>query len=67
MNKTRKSLLTEEQSNLIAYCLENQFLEFTPEEEMDSDIILENLKEVTDFKPVEKLSHSHRRRDLDRL
>ena len=67
MNKTRKSLLTEEHYNLIAYCLENQFLEFTPEEEMDSDIILENLKEVTDFKPVEKLSHSHRRRDLDRL
>ena len=67
MTKTRKSLLTEEQYNLIANCLENQFLEFTPEEEMDSDIILENLKEVTDFKPVDKLSHSHRRRDLDRL
>ena len=67
MTQNRKSLLTEEQYNLIAYCLENQFLEFTPEEEMDSDIILENLKEVTDFKPVNKLSHSHRRRDLDRL
>ena len=67
MTKIRKSLLTEEQYKLIAYCLENQFLEFTPEEEMDSDIILENLKEVTDFKPVDKLSHSHRRRDLDRL
>ena len=67
MTKTRKSLLTEEQYNLIAYCLENQYLEFTPQEEMDSDIILENLKEVTDFKPVDKLSHSHRRRDLDRL
>ena len=67
MTKIRKSLLTEEQYNLIAYCLENQFLEFTPEEEMDSNIILENLKEVSDFKPVDKLSHSHRRRDLDRL
>ena len=67
MTKIRKSLLTEEQYNLIAYCLENQFLEFTPEEEMDSEIILENLKEVTDFKPVDNLSHSHRRRDLVRL
>ena len=67
MTKIRKSLLTEEQYNLIAYCLENQYLEFTPQEEMDSDIILENLKEVTDIKPVDKLSHSHRRRDLDRL
>ena len=67
MTQNRKSLLTEEQYNLIAYCLENQFLELTPEEEMDSDIILENLKEVTDFKPVNKLAHSHRRRDLDRL
>ena len=67
MSKTRKSLLTEEQYNLIAYCLENQFLEFTPEEEMDSNIILENLKEVTDFKPVYKVAHSHKRRDLDRL
>ena len=67
MTKIRKSLLTEEQYNLIAYCLENQFLEFTPEEEMDSNIILENLKEVTDFKPVNKLAHSHKRRDLDRL
>ena len=67
MTKIRKSLLTEEQYNLIAYCLENQFLEFTPEEEMDSEIILENLKEVTDFKPVNKLAHSHKRRDLDRL
>ena len=67
MTKIRKSLLTEEQYNLIAYCLENQFLEFTPEEEMDSNIILENLKEVTDFKPVDKVAHSHKRRDLDRL
>ena len=67
MTKIRKSLLTEEQYNLIAYCLENQFLEFTPEEEMDSNIILENLKEVTEFKPVYKVAHSHKRRDLDRL
>ena len=67
MTKIRKSLLTEEQYNLIAYCLENQYLEFTPQEEMDSDIILENLKEVTDFKPVVKAAHAHRRSDLDRL
>ena len=59
--------MTEDQYNLIAYCLENSWLDFTPQEEMDGDIILENLKQVTDFKPVDKAAHVHRRTDLDRL
>lgn len=67
MLKSKKHLLTENQYNLIAYCLENSWLEFTPQEEMDGDIILENLKQVTDFKPVDKAAHVHRRSDLDRL
>jgi len=67
MLKSKKHLLTENQYNLIAYCLENSWLEFTPQEEMDGDIILENLKQVTDFKPVDKAAHVHRRTDLDRL
>tara|TARA_B100000900_G_scaffold291355_1_gene250195 strand:+ start:39 stop:242 length:204 start_codon:yes stop_codon:yes gene_type:complete len=67
MLKSKKHLLTEDQYNLIAYCLENSWLEFTPQEEMDGDIILENLKQVTDFKPVDKAAHVHRRTDLDRL
>ena len=67
MLKSKKHLLTEDQYNLIAYCLENSWLEFTPQEEMDGDIILENLKQVTDFKPVDKAAHVHRRSDLDRL
>jgi len=67
MLKSKKHLLTEDQYNLIAYCLENSWLDFTPQEEMDGDIILENLKQVTDFKPVDKAAHVHRRTDLDRL
>jgi len=67
MLKSKKHLLTEDQYNLIAYCLENSWLEFSPQEEMDGDIILENLKQVTDFKPVDKAAHVHRRTDLDRL
>jgi len=67
MLKTKKHLLTEDQYNLVVYCLENSWLEFTPEEEMDGDIIIERLKEVTDFKPVDKAAHVHRRSDLDRL
>ena len=67
MLKAKKHLLTEDQYNLVVYCLENSWLEFTPEEEMDGDIIIERLKEVTDFKPVDKVAHTHRRRDLDKL
>ena len=59
--------MTEDQYNLVVYCLENSWLEFTPQEEMDGDIIIERLKEVTDFKPVDEVAHTHRRRDLDKL
>ena len=67
MLKSEKHLLTEDQYNLVVYCLENSWLEFTPQEEMDGDIIIERLKEVTDFKPVDEVAHTHRRRDLDKL
>ena len=59
--------MTQDQYELVLYCLENSWLEFTPQEEMDGDIIIERLKEVTDFKPVDKAAHTHKRRDLDRL
>ena len=59
--------MTQNQYELVLYCLENSWLEFTPQEEMDGDIIIERLKEVTDFKPVDKAAHTHKRRDLDRL
>ena len=59
--------MTQDQYELVVYCLENSWLEFTPQEEMDGDIIIERLKEVTDFKPVDKAAHTHKRRDLDRL
>ena len=59
--------MTQNQYELVLYCLENSWLEFTPQEEMDGDIIIERLKEVTDFKPVDKAAHIHKRRDLDRL
>jgi len=67
MLKSKNHLLTQDQYELVVYCLENSWLEFTPQEEMDGDIIIERLKEVTDFKPVDKAAHTHKRRDLDRL
>lgn len=57
-------MLSENEYNLICYCLEQQLNEFTPEQRNDANNIVVKLSEhVT----LDKLAHRHERRDLDRL
>ena len=57
-------MLSENEYNLIAYCLEQQWSEFTEDEKHDASNIINVLSEhVT----VDKVAHRHERRDLDRL
>ena len=57
-------MLSENEYNLIVYCLEQQMYEFTPDEQNDAnDIVIKLSEHVT----VEKVAHKHERRDLDRL
>ena len=57
-------MLSENEYNLIVYCLEQQLYEFTEEEREDANNIVVKLSEhVT----VDKVAHIHKRRDLDTL
>ena len=57
-------MLSENEYNLICYCLEQQLYEFTEEEREDANNIVVKLSEhVT----VDKVAHRHERRDLDTL
>ena len=57
-------MLSENEYNLIRYCLEQQLYEFTEEEREDANNIVVKLSEhVT----LDKLAHKHERRDLDSL
>ena len=57
-------MLSENEYNLIVYCLEQQLYEFTEEEREDANNIVVKLSEhVT----VDKVAHKHERRDLDTL
>ena len=57
-------MLSENEYNLIAYCLEQQWSEFTEDEKQDASNIINVLAEhVT----VDKVAHTHKRRDLDAL
>ena len=67
MLKSKKFLLTQDQYDLIVYCLENQWLDFNPQEEMDASIVIDVLKDVTEFVPPDKAAHVHHRTDLDTL
>ena len=58
---------TEDQRNLIIWCLEQMWLDFNPQEEQDAHNIIELVSKMTDFVPVKELSHVHRRSDLDSL
>tara|TARA_B100000427_G_scaffold49690_1_gene37649 strand:- start:10112 stop:10306 length:195 start_codon:yes stop_codon:yes gene_type:complete len=40
--------LNENEFNLIAYCLEQQWSEFTPDEDKDGQSILRKLSEITE-------------------
>lgn len=57
-------MLSENEYNLVVYCLEQQLYEFTPDERTDANNIVVKLSEhVT----VDKVAHKHERRDLDTL
>ena len=58
---------TEDQRNLIIWCLEQMWLDFNPQEEQDAHNIMELVSKMTEVVPVNEVSHVHRRSDLDSL
>ena len=58
---------TEDQRNLIIWCLEQMWLDFNPQEEMDAHNIMEIVSKMTEVVPVKEVAHVHRRSDLDSL
>jgi len=66
MNKVFLTL-TEDEYSLVVWSLEQMWLDFNPQEERDAHNAISKLKEMTDFVPVNELSHVHRRSDLDSL
>ena len=58
---------TEDQRNLIIWCLEQMWLDFNPQEEQDAHNIMEIVSKMTEVVPVKEVSHVHRRSDLDSL
>ena len=58
---------TEDQRNLIIWCLEQMWLDFNPQEEQDAHNIIELVSKMTEVVPVNEVSHVHRRNDLDSL
>ena len=63
MNK----VFTEDQRNLIIWCLEQMWLDFNPQEEQDAHNIIEMVSKLTEVVPVKEVAHVHRRSDLDSL
>ena len=60
-------VFTEDQRNLIIWCLEQMWLDFNPQEEQDAHNIMELVSKMTEVVPVNEVSHVHRRNDLDSL
>ena len=58
---------TEDQRNLIIWCLEQMWLDFNPQEEQDAHNAISKLKEMTEFVPAKEVAHIHKKRDLDSL
>ena len=58
---------TEDQRNLIIWCLEQMWLDFNPQEEQDAHNIMEMVSKMTDVVPVKEVAHTHHKRDLDSL
>ena len=63
MNK----VFTEDQRNLIIWCLEQMWLDFDPQSEQDAHNAITKLREMTAFVPVKEVAHIHKKRDLDSL
>ena len=58
---------TEDQRNLIIWCLEQMWLDFNPQEEQDAHNIIELVSKMTEIVPVKEVAHTHQKRDLDAL
>ncbi len=58
---------TEDQRNLIIWCLEQMWLDFNPQEEMDAHNIMEIVSKMTKVVPAKEVAHTHKKRDLDSL
>ena len=58
---------TEDQRNLIIWCLEQMWLDFDPQEEQDAHNIMELVSKMTEVVPVKEVAHTHQKRDLDSL
>ena len=58
---------TEDQRNLIIWCLEQMWLDFNPQEEQDAHNIMELVSKMTEVVPVKEVAHTHHKRDLDSL
>ena len=63
MNK----VFTEDQRNLMIWCLEQMWLDFNPQEEQDAHNIIELVSKMTEIVPVIEVAHTHQKRDLDAL
>ena len=58
---------TEDQRNLMIWCLEQMWLDFNPQEEQDAHNIIELVSKMTEIVPVKEVAHTHQKRDLDAL
>ncbi len=63
MNK----VFTEDQRNLMIWCLEQMWLDFNPQEEQDAHNIIELVSKMTEVVPAKEVAHVHQKRDLDSL
>ena len=66
-HKKMNKVFTEDQRNLMIWCLEQMWLDFNPQEEQDAHNIIELVSKMTEVVPVKEVAHVHRRSDLDSL
>ena len=66
-HKKMNKVFTEDQRNLMIWCLEQMWLDFNPQEEQDAHNIIEMVSKMTEVVPVKEVAHVHRRSDLDSL
>ncbi len=66
-NFVGNKVLTEDEYNLVVWCIEQMWLDFDPQSEQDGHNAIAKLKQVTEFVPVNELPHKHQKRDLDAL
>ena len=66
-HKKMNKVFTEDQRNLIIWCLDQMWLDFNPQEEQDAHNIIELVSKLTEVVPVKEVAHVHRRSDLDSL